>query len=122
MELHESQEMYLETILRLSEKKETVHSIDVANELGFSRPSVSIAIKALKENGYIEVLPNQALVLTSKGVNIANSVFEKHKALTKLLVSFGVNQNTAEEDACKIEHIISEETFTKIKEYLKDHE
>ena len=122
MELHESQEMYLETILRLSEKKETVHSIDVANELGFSRPSVSIAIKALKENGYIEVLPNQALVLTSKGVNIANNVFEKHKALTKLLVSFGVNQNTAEEDACKIEHIISEETFTKIKEYLKDHE
>lgn len=122
MELHESQEMYLETILRLSQRKETVHSIDVANELGFSRPSVSIAIKALKENGYIEVLPNQALVLTSKGTNTANSVFEKHKALTKLLISFGVSENTAEEDACKIEHIISEETFTKIKEYLKDHE
>ncbi len=122
MELHESQEMYLETILRLSQKKEAVHSIDVANELGFSRPSVSIAIKALKENGYIEVLPNQALVLTSKGMNTANSVFEKHKALTKLLISFGVSENTAEEDACKIEHIISEETFTKIKEYLKNHE
>ncbi len=122
MELHESQEMYLETILRLSQKKEFVHAIDVANELGFSRPSVSIAIKALKENGYIEVLSNQALVLTSMGLNIANSVFEKHKALTKLLVSFGVSEKTAEEDACKIEHIISEETFTKIKEYLSNHE
>ncbi len=118
MELHESQEMYLETILRLSEKKEFVHAIDVANELGFSRPSVSIAIKALKENGYIEVLNNQALLLTEKGKNVANGVFEKHKVLTELLVRFGVNQTTAEEDACKIEHIISEETFNKIKEFL----
>lgn len=119
MELHESQEMYLETILRLSEIKDKVHSIDVANELGFSRPSVSIAIKALKENGYIEVLSDQSLKLTSKGLGIANAVFEKHKVLTSLLESFGVNPKTAEDDACKIEHIISEETFAKIKDYLK---
>lgn len=119
MELHESQEMYLETILRLSEEKEHVHAIDVANELGFSRPSVSIAIKQLKENGYIEVLSDQSLLLTSKGKGVADSVFEKHKVLTTLLESFGISPLTAEEDACKIEHIISEETFLKIKEYLK---
>ena len=118
MVLHESQEMYLETILRLSEIKDEVHAIDVANELGFSRPSVSIALKSLKENGYIEVLSDQSIKLTSLGLNAANAVFEKHKALTSLLESFGVNPKTAEDDACKIEHIISDETFEKIKEYL----
>ena len=118
MEIRESQELYLETILRLNENDKPVHAIDVANELGFARPSVSIAIKALKENGYIEVLSDQSIKLTSKGLKIAKSVFEKHKVLTSLLERFGVDPITAEDDACKIEHIISEQTFEKIKEFL----
>ncbi len=118
METHESKEMYLETILRLSSELKKVRSIDVANQLGFSRASVSVATKNLKEQGYIEILSDNSLKLTSRGEAIANEVFAKHEALTSLLKSFGVSDDTAENDACRIEHIISDETFTKIKEYL----
>jgi len=118
METHESKEMYLETILRLSTKKDKVRSIDVANSLKFSRASVSVATKNLKEQGYLEILGDNSLQLTTKGEEVAKSVFEKHKALTSLLEGFGVDPVIAENDACRIEHIISEETFTKIKEYL----
>ena len=120
MELHESQEMYLETILRLSQNNKIVRAIDIAKELNFSRPSVSIALKALKEFGYLEVLQDQSIVLTSKGKNTAESVYMKHQYLTKLLEKFGVSPETAENDACKIEHIISEETFECIKNFLSE--
>ena len=122
MELHESQEMYLETILRLSQNHEKVRAIDVSRELNFSRPSVSIAIKSLKEKGFLEVLSDQSIILTSKGKDIANNVYSKHLSLTKLLESFGVSQKTAEDDACRIEHIISDETFDCIKAYLAKEE
>ncbi len=118
METHESKEMYLETILRLSQCEDKVRSIDVANQLNFTRASVSVAVKHLKDEGFIEILPDNSLHLTTKGYNIANSVFEKHKYLTQLLVSFGISKEVAENDACRIEHIISDETFTKIKEYV----
>ena len=118
METHESKEMYLETILRLSNESTRVRSIDVANQLGFSRASVSVATKNLKEQGYIEILPDNSLKLTNRGEAIANQVFEKHRVLTDMLESFGVSKETAENDACRIEHIISDETFTKIKAYL----
>ncbi len=118
METHESKEMYLETILRLSECQDKVRSIDVANSLNFTRASVSVAVKHLKDEGFIEILADNSLHLTQTGLKIAQSVFEKHKYLTQLLISFGVSKEVAENDACRIEHIISDETFTKIKEYV----
>ena len=120
--MHESGEDYIETIYLLKKKKGSVRSIDVANELNFSRPSVSRAVGILKEDGLITVADDGELVLTEMGLKKAKSVYEKHTNLTKfLMLTAGVNEEIAENDACRIEHIISPETFKGIKRYLKDH-
>ncbi|MBQ6588613.1 MAG: metal-dependent transcriptional regulator [Butyrivibrio sp.] len=120
--MHESGEDYIETIYLLKKKKGTVRSIDVANELGFSRPSVSRAVGILKENGLITVEQDGELTLTEEGLKTAKHVYEKHTNLTKfLMMTAGVSAEVAENDACRIEHIISPETFRGIKKYMKEH-
>ena len=120
--MHESGEDYIETIYLLKKKKGSVRSIDVANELNFSRPSVSRAVGILKEDGLLTVEPDGELVLTEMGLKKAKSVYEKHTNLTKfLMLTAGVNEDIAETDACRIEHIISPETFKGIKKFLKEH-
>ena len=115
----ESVEMYLETILRLSLRKPEVHSIDVANEMGFSKPSVSVAMKNMREDGLITMDEMNHIHLTDKGQEVAESVFERHSVLTKLFEGLGVDPATAEEDACRIEHFISDETFAAIKAHAE---
>ncbi len=120
--MHESGEDYIETIYLLKKKKGLVRSIDVANELGFSRPSVSRAVGLLKEQGYITMDESGELNLTEEGIKTAKKVYEKHTNLTTfLMMTAGVNAEIAETDACRIEHIISPETFKGIKKYIKDH-
>jgi len=119
MALFESGEMYLETILILSRKNEKVRAIDVGEYMGFSKPSVSRAIGNLKEEGYITLDEKKGIILTEKGKNVAEKVFEKHEVLTEILKSIGVSDKVAEEDACKMEHVISEETFTALKNKLR---
>ena len=118
MKLMESGEMYLETILILKNKYGYVRSIDIAHEMNFSKPSVSRAISILKEDGYVTNDPHGMILLTEKGMKIAEKIYERHMTLTKYFVWLGVNEETAENDACRIEHIISEETFEKIKDQL----
>ena len=120
--MHESGEDYIETIYLLKKRKGMVRSIDVANELNFSRPSVSRAVGLLKDDGLLTVEDDGELVLTELGLKKAKSVYEKHPNLTKfLMLTAGVNEEIAETDACRIEHIISPETFRGIKKYLKEH-
>ncbi|MBQ3794691.1 MAG: metal-dependent transcriptional regulator [Butyrivibrio sp.] len=120
--MHESGEDYIETIYLLKKRKGMVRSIDVANELNFSRPSVSRAVGLLKDDGLLTVEDDGELVLTELGLKKAKSVYEKHTNLTKfLMLTAGVNEEIAETDACRIEHIISPETFRGIKKYLKEH-
>lgn len=118
MELHESGEMYLETILLLKNKFGYVRSIDIAKELGYSKPSVSRAVSLLRENGYIGLDPNGMILLTDKGLEIAQSIYDRHKCLTIFLKDLGVSEETAQEDACRIEHVISEETLAAIKKKI----
>lgn len=118
MRLAESGEMYLETILRLSEKKERVRSIDVADEMGFSKPSVSRAVGLLKNNGLISVDGLGSITLTDKGRAVAEKTYERHIVLSELLERLGVSRETAVNDACKMEHVISDETFEAIKRHL----
>ena len=118
MAIYESGEMYLETIYTLSNSLDRVRSIDIVREMNFSKPSVSNAMKHLKEDGYISIDENGYISLTAKGQEIAEAIYEKHTILTKLFLSFGVNESTAVEDACRIEHIISNESFDAIKSYL----
>ena len=118
MKIQESAENYLETILILNERKGEVRSIDIVNELNFSKPSVSIAMKNLRENGYINMNSDGYITLTDKGAAIANKIYERHTLLSEFLLKIGVNQKTAAEDACRIEHIISEETFEAIKNHV----
>lgn len=117
--LYESGEMYLETILQLKEKLNNVRSIDIVHEMGFSKPSVSIGMKKLRDGGYITVDDDGYIELTDTGLSIANKILERHRVLTQILVNLGVSEKTAAEDACKIEHDISEETFLAIKNSLK---
>ena len=117
MRLAESGEMYLETILRLSEKKERVRSIDVADEMGFSKPSVSRAVGLLKNNGLISVDGLGSITLTDKGRAVAEKTYERHIVLSELLERLGVSRETAVSDACKMEHVISDETFEAIKRH-----
>ena len=119
MSIHESAENYLETILMLSLKNPMVRSIDIVNELEYTKPSVSIAMKNLRENGCIEMDSDGYITLTTKGKDIAESVYEKHKLLTQWLMFLGVDKITAAEDACKIEHVISAESFDAIKNHAK---
>ena len=118
MEIHESAEDYLEAILMIKEQKGVVRSIDVVNELGYSKPSVSIAMKHLRENGYVLMDENGLLTLTGAGREIAERIFERHELLTEWLIQLGVSPQTAQADACRIEHVISTQTFDKIKDYI----
>ena len=119
MKMQESAENYLESILVLSKAQENVRSIDIANELKFSKASVSIAMKRLRENGYIEVGADGHIILTDTGKEIAGKMYERHSILSNWLVSIGVDKKTAAEDACRIEHVLSEETFDKIRTAMK---
>lgn len=117
MNLYESAENYLEAILRLHERHGMVRSIDIANELHFSKPSVSVAMKKLRESGYIEVDKDGFISLLPAGEEVANRIYERHKLLTEFFIRLGVDPKVAAEDACKIEHYLSEETFRKIKQH-----
>lgn len=120
MKIQQSAENYLETILVLSGRHGSVRSIDIANELGYSKPSVSIAMKNLRENGYIDVLSDGSIILLEPGRIIAEKLYNRHKILTGCLVSLGVPVEIATEDACKIEHILSEESFQAIKKHIEN--
>lgn len=115
MKIQQSAENYLETIYVLTNRNGSVRSIDIANELGFSKPSVSVAMKSLRENGYIDVMGDGKILLLSEGKRIAEKLYERHTVLTNALIFLGVPSEIAAEDACKVEHIISEETFEAIK-------
>lgn len=117
MRTHESAEMYLETILVLHERKGYVRAIDIANEMGFSKPSVSIAMKNLRASECIEVSPEGNITLTDKGRAIAEKIYERHQYITRWLRALGVSPETAEDDACRIEHVISDETFEALKRH-----
>lgn len=121
MSLLESGEMYLETILVLSQKKKAVRSIDVAEEMSFSKPSVSRAMGILKSNGYIEIDTLGHITLTDLGKAAAERIYERHRILSEILMRLGVDEKTATEDACKMEHYISDTSFAAIKEHLKTH-
>ena len=119
MKIQQSAENYLETIYMLSQKNGSVRSIDIANELGFSKPSVSRALGILKKSGHVAVDKNGHLSLTDEGRIVAEKIYERHKILTEFLVSIGVNPETASDDACKIEHHISDESLNAIKKTLE---
>ena len=117
MEIHESAEDYLETILILKQRLGEVRSIDIVNEMHFSKPSVSVAMKKLRENGYIEMNKEGYINLTDLGHKVASNIYERHTLLTKFFTMLGVSEDIAAADACKIEHDLSEETFIKIKDH-----
>ena len=119
MIINESAENYLETILILSNKLPVVRSVDVANELDFKKSSVSIAMKNLKSNGHITVTDAGFIYLTESGREIAEKVYERHRFISSWLISLGVPVDIATEDACKMEHIISNESYAAIKDYIK---
>lgn len=119
MRIKESAENYLEAILMIKKHKGSVRSIDIAHELSFSKPSVSVAMKALKDDGFIVIDEHGSITLTNKGLDVAESVYERHELIASLLISLGVSEKTAYEDSCKIEHVISKETFEKLKEHMK---
>lgn len=121
MKIQESAENYLETILILSLKKSYVRSIDIANELGFSKPSVSVAMKNLRENHYITVGPDGNISLTGTGREIAETIYERHTFLSSWLTRLGVPAEIASEDACRIEHVISPESFDALKKHVAMH-
>ena len=121
MAVKESGEMYLETIYVLSKRMPNVRAIDVGAELGFSKPSVSRAMGLLKDEGLILVDPSGNITLTDKGKKSAKNIYERHTTLTAVLVSLGVDEKTAADDACRIEHYISEKTFRAIKKHIKEH-
>ncbi len=119
MIIKESAENYLESILMIKKEKGFARSIDVANDLGFSKPSVSVAMKNFREEGYIVIDDEGHISLTEKGLKIAEGVYERHQVIASALIAIGVDEKTAYEDSCKIEHDISDETFEKLKEYMK---
>lgn len=120
MNLQESGEMYLETILVLSEKKSDVRSIDICEEMGFSKPSISRAIHLLEDGGYLNIDNSGYITLTDLGKEIAEKIYERHKVLSALFTALGVDEDTATEDACRIEHVISDTTFEAIKNHMKE--
>lgn len=117
----ESQEDYLESILQISKEKDNVHAIDIARALSFSKPSVSVAMNKLKELGYIEVNEKGEISLTKEGLVIAEKTLEKHIMLTELLMDLGVDEETAKEDACRMEHDISDKTWEAIKNHVQQN-
>ena len=118
--MQESGEMYLETILLLQKKNKVVRAIDVAEDMGFSKPSVSRALSILKGDDYIVVDEKGAISLTSKGSRVAKKIYERHVVLSDMLTAIGVDRDTALADACRIEHVISDKTFSAIKKYIKE--
>ena len=119
MVIHESAEDYLESILVLQERRGQVRSIDIVNELGYSKPSVSIAMKKLRENGYISMDRDGSITLNESGLAIAQRIYHRHQTLSRFFVLLGVNPETASGDACKVEHILSDETFQRICSYVE---
>ena len=118
MNLQESGEMYLESILVLSKKKDRVRSIDVVEYMGFSKPSVSRAIGLLRGGGYVNMDADGYLTLTEAGLEVASKIYERHSLLSSFLISLGVSEKTADADACKLEHHVSDESFAAIKKYV----
>ena len=121
MHIQESGEMYLESIYRLLQTEKQVRAIDVGEYMGYSKPSVSRAMGLLKKGGYIIVDKDGSITLTENGKAVAEKIFERHTLITELLVRLGVSKDIAADDACKIEHVISDESFEAIKEYLEGH-
>ena len=119
MKIHESAENYLETIFMLGQRQPFVRSIDIANELGFSKPSVSVAMKNLRNSGHIIVDNNGYITLTEAGRQIAEVMFERHTLISNWLTQLGVSPETATEDACRIEHVLSAESFEAVKTFIK---
>ena len=122
MVIHESADDYLETILVLQEQHGQVRSIDIVNHLGYSKPSISIAMKKLRESGYISMAQDGTITLNDSGMEIAKRVYGRHKVITKLFTLLGVSQEQAAEDACKVEHDLSGETFEKICDFVRRNE
>ena len=118
MKVNESAENYLEAIFMLKKKNGFVRSIDVAHELEFTKPSVSVAMKSFREKGYIIIDEDGGISLTQSGLEIAEKVYERHQVIASVLITLGVSNETAFEDSCKIEHVISDESFEKLKEFL----
>ncbi len=119
MHYNESAENYLETILVLSKKLPVVRAVDIANELGYKKSSVSIAMKHLRERDHITVSDAGFITLTKSGLNIAEMIYERHEVLTQFLTSIGVEEEIASEDACRIEHVISQESFEALKKHFE---
>ena len=119
MKLMESGQMYLETIYVLSKEKSGVHSIDVSEHMGYSKPSVSRAIGILKSGGYVEMAEDGSLTLTETGLALAEQIYERHTILTEFLARLGVDRDTAAEDACKMEHVISDESLAALKRFIE---
>lgn len=122
MNIHESAEDYLEKILMLQEQKGAVRSIDIAVAMGYSKPSVSVAMKNLRAHGYIDVDDSGCITLLDQGRKIAETIYERHTLLSNWLMALGVDEKTAAEDACRIEHVISAESFEAIKRHAKVHQ
>ena len=120
MNVQESAENYLETILILSQSGESVRSIDIVNELEFTRPSVSIAMKNLRENGYIEINSEGYITLTESGQSIAKSIYERHTLISDWLIYLGVDKKTAVNDACRMEHVMSQKSFLAVKDHVEN--
>ncbi len=120
-DVHESAEDYLETILVLTQRNGMVRSIDIVNEMNFSKPSISVAMKKLREAGQIEVDENGYISLTAEGRVVAERTYARHRLLTKCLVALGIDEETADEQACHIEHVINDETYEKINAYYEKH-
>lgn len=118
MVIHESAEDYLESILILHQRRGMVRSIDIVNELGYSKPSVSIAMKKLRESGYITMAHDGTITLNESGMEIAQRVYNRHKTITKLFTLLGVSEEQAAADACKVEHDLSDETFRCISDFI----
>ena len=121
MHIQESGEMYLESIYVLLKAKTLVRSVDVAEHMGYSKPSISRAMGLLKKGGFIEIAPDGAITLTDSGTEVAEKIYERHTLLSQLLVQLGVSPETAAEDACKIEHAISDESFRAIKRHVETY-
>ena len=122
MKIHRSSEDYLEAMLMLSEKHGYIRSLDVALQLGVSKPSVSYAVKRLREGGYVTMDSDSLITLTDTGMEIAKRIYTRHRLLTEFLVRLGVSEDTARGDACRIEHVISAESFDAVKAYVKKAE
>ena len=120
MQIHQSAEDYLECILKLSKQRPVVRSIDIANDMNYSKPSISVAMKNLRLNGYINVDNSGFITLTESGMEIASNIYDRHLILRKWLEFLGIDPEIAEQDACKIEHTLSKETYTALRKHILD--